>query len=387
MKIGQKCLAFGKKRLPINTGLISMKKKLNVLFPFFFREFMMGGVSKYLVTLTSNFQNINAFDLEGNIGHNKQVFKKNSFVQSVYRKLSIIATFFSIRKIVRINKIDIVHLNPSLIFNALLREYFRFIVIRNKVKTLVFFHGWNPENEYLLIRYPFFKKLFEADQLIVLSSTIKNRLIAFGVVPDKIIIGRTMVDENFMKWVPEKNINNKKQLLFLSRVEKAKGIYEVLEAYKSLKENNKDGYCLAIAGVGSELENVIKYIGNNKLKDVKILGFIDGEEKIKLFMDSDIYLFPSYTEGMPISVLEAMSMGLPVITTKVGGLPDFFEHGEMGFFVEVKSIDEIYTYVELLAQDINLAKKIGDYNIAYARNRFAPSTVVKEIENTYYNMM
>ena len=68
---------------------------------------------------------------------------------------------------------------------------------------------------------------------------------------------------------------------------------------------------------------------------------VDGHEKEALFKQSDIFILPSYSEGFPLSVLEAMSYGLPLIVTPVGALPEVLKEGENCFFVKPGSVSDL----------------------------------------------
>jgi len=107
-------------------------------------------------------------------------------------------------------------------------------------------------------------------------------------------------------------------------------------------------------------------------------GYISGKEKYELLASSDVFLFPSYSEGMPNAVLEAMAIGLPIITTKVGGLNDFFENGKMGYVLDFKSVDSIVEKIEINIKYTAKAKKIGLYNTHFAREHFKASNVANK---------
>ena len=111
-----------------------------------------------------------------------------------------------------------------------------------------------------------------------------------------------------------------------------------------------------------------------------------GEAKIKALENADVYLFPSYFEGMPNSVLEAMAMGIPVVTTNVGGLADFFKNEKMGYIIETLEPIVLAGCVEKLFADIELRKQISETNIQYAKENFSLEVVLKRLENVFYEV-
>jgi glycosyltransferase involved in cell wall biosynthesis len=168
------------------------------------------------------------------------------------------------------------------------------------------------------------------------------------------------------------------KVLFLARLQKAKGIYELIEAVGLLK---KKGYNikLIIAGSGLE-ESAIRR--EYKYDWIKMIGYVEGKEKARAYQCADIYVLPSYTEGMPNSVLEAMAFGLPVVCSNVGSLPEIIVEGVNGSIIESIDSEAIATAIERLYMDQDLRKSITENNIKESR-RFCSSNVVKRLEVIY----
>jgi len=288
---------------------------------------------------------------------------------------------------------DPVHLNPSLLPRALVRDGISLLIARFFGKNvIIFFHGWNLEFEKRLRErwlWLFRNVYFRADVLIVLSNKFREKLLEFGC-KKPIFCETTAIPESIFKET-EKDIGKKWErrsgfdILFLSRVEKEKGIYETLEAFAILT-GKYPWITLTVAGYGSELESANKYAKNRKISDVKFAGYLDGKEKTQAFLSANCYLLPSYSEGMPISVLEAMAYGLPIITRSVGGIPDFFENGRMGFMTESLDPAIFADLIERLILDPKLCKEISAYNREYAFKNFRASEVAKRLVNIYRSL-
>lgn len=125
--------------------------------------------------------------------------------------------------------------------------------------------------------------------------------------------------------------NEKKQLLFLGRIHPKKGLMELIEAWGMVRRSEVGGqrseWELVIAGWddGGHLEGLRRQTAESGLADsVHFPGPVHGAEKDALFRDADAFVLPSFSEGLPMSVLEAWAHGLPVVMTKACNLPDGF---------------------------------------------------------------
>ena len=151
----------------------------------------------------------------------------------------------------------------------------------------------------------------------------------------------------------------KNQILYLGWLEKDKGIYDLLVAAKRLKEE-KVKFQLIIGGEGKEKENFLKEIKRNNLQNqVQLLGWIKGEKKKEILASSEIFVLPSYFEGMPNALLEAMSMGKACVATNVGGIPDLVTHNKNGLLVEAGDTEALYKHLKGLLLDDELKQKLA----------------------------
>lgn len=312
--------------------------------------------------------------------------------ESVIRTISrMITDYYNFYFLVRKKKHSIIHLNFFFSLQSLIRESIFLIIAKiHRRKVVIFYRGYDLKAMSIIKKYflPIFKFVFfRSDSIIVLSSIEKKMMREWGY-KKSIFLETTTVDDRLIADINKATLGSKFQnpkninLLFLSRIEKAKGVYEAIDAFRLIKQKNK--YIrLIIAGKGSELNNVRNYIKQNKITDIEIVGFVQGQDKINVFLRSHIYVFPTYSEGLPNSVLEAFSFGLPVITRPVGGLLDIFKNGKNGFITDSKNPPEIAKYIEQLVGDKNLMKSISLHNYNYAQSQFMASVVVRRLEKIY----
>jgi glycosyltransferase involved in cell wall biosynthesis len=169
-------------------------------------------------------------------------------------------------------------------------------------------------------------------------------------------------------------------ILFLTRIEKYKGIYETFEIFDRLTLRNLN-IELHIAGDGSEMDTIKSLVCVKNNSKIKILGYLSGDEKINAYKNSSVYLFPSYSEGMPNSVLEAMACGLPIICTNVGALEDFFENEKMGFIHPMPiNIESFENSILTLYYERELLNTMASFNNHYAKDHFLASRSIQKLE-------
>jgi glycosyltransferase involved in cell wall biosynthesis len=332
-----------------------------------------GGVASYwnslLTILEKKDLNISNFQVGGN--------GKNPF--------AMINEQLKFRK--KINNSSLVFLNPSLGFNSFFRDgLFAKQLISNNIPFVVFFHGWNLNFEKKVTeKYQnfFLNSFAKAKKIFVLSKDFKTKLEKWGY-KGEIIIETTNVDssliENFNFEKKIEDINNTKtfKILFLARMIKEKGIFETIEAFNKLTD--KYNIELFIAGDGEDLDEV-KNISKNNSK-IHVLGRVEGKEKIDLFTKCHIYAFPTfYGEGLPTSILEAMAFGMPVITTNMGGLKEFFKDDKMGYLIEPKNVIALTSSLELLIKDKNKISDFAKFNFDYANKKLLNTVVAERIIN------
>lgn len=271
-------------------------------------------------------------------------------------------------------------LNPSMAKNALKRDFiFLKLAKISRRKVVVFIHGFHPEYCETIDTTKLANDLNAADGIFVLADNYRQSLIQWGV-RCPVLTTTTKVDDRLLQGF---NINDRKgcinNILFLSRVEKEKGIYETVDAFSILKTKYPN-LILTIVGQGTEQGAVKQYVVDHDIQNVVFTGRLQGGDLVDAFKKADIYCFPSYSEGMPTSVLEAMAFGLPIVARNVGGLVDFFEHGKMGFVTDSFDpqffADAISTYID----NKELSRRTSLYNYQYANEHFLASRVAKEFE-------
>lgn len=338
-----------------------------------------GGVSSYYKTIKPYFSSKVTYFTIGKR-------KRNHHALGYFWQ--IIKDYYNFLVKINSNSYDVIHINPSLGSKSFMRDALYVALSKlSRKRIIVFFHGWDEEFEafsekYLLWLYKI--TYFRVDAIIVLAVQFEKKLKSLGY-NGKVYVETTIVgNEVFNEFsIEDKDYENEKiNILFLSRIEKEKGIYELIDALKILNKKHNN-IVLTVAGYGSEVDSLLQYAKKCEVENIIFTGFITGNDKHIVFKQADIFILPSYSEGMPLVVLEAMAYGLPVITTPVGGLIDFFKNGRMGFFVGVGDAHDISIFTDKIIGNHELKVKMSHYNNIYAEEHFKASNIVSRLEQIY----
>lgn len=254
--------------------------------------------------------------------------KINFFIRSIYIYL---------KRLMK-NDFDIAHVHMS--YNGSFYRKLLIIKLSNlfKKKVILHLHGsefevfYNKSNN--LIR-KLIKNLFESCNCVIVLGD-KWKQVIKKIAPKaniEVFNNAVKVPDYTVKWNKEK-IN----ILFLGVLIKRKGIYDLIEAIRILNSRNivkEKNLNFIIGGTGKE-ENAIKeLIKEHKLEHcVQMVGWVDGEKKENLLKKSQLFVLPSYNEGLPMAILEAMSYGIPIISTDVGSISEVVKDNETGFLIK-----------------------------------------------------
>jgi len=145
------------------------------------------------------------------------------------------------------------------------------------------------------------------------------------------------------------SVENEFVVCFAGRLIEAKGVQDLMAACENIKETK-----LIILGSG-DYENELKKLAKNK-NVVFVNRFYNRKLLLEVLSISNVFVNPSYNEGLPTSVLEAGAFGLPVIATDVGGTSEIIDHGKNGFLVEPKKPSVLKKFIKKLKQDKSLRK-------------------------------
>jgi glycosyltransferase involved in cell wall biosynthesis len=190
--------------------------------------------------------------------------------------------------------------------------------------------------------------LQRANVLIALSARWRD----FYVNECEVSPSHVAVLPNAVRWspeVPDRAGRRQVQFLFLGRMCEKKGTYDLVNAFAALPEKVRARAQLVLAGDGDL--GAIRKLAAPFGERVRVLSWIDSAERERLLAQSDVFVLPSYNEGVPMSLLESMASGLPAIVTPVGGIPDVLRHGVEGLMVEPRRVADLSAAMAKLIND------------------------------------
>jgi len=149
------------------------------------------------------------------------------------------------------------------------------------------------------------------------------------------------------------------RIVFVGWVTREKGVFEALEVLAGVRAVHPSA-TLTIVGGGRDLDAFRESVASAGLSGAaRATGWLSRHEVQRVLGESDVFLFPSHSEGLPNAVIEAMAVGLPVVATGVGGLPDLIRHEDNGFLVEVGDVAGMTKRVVELFSRPDRAREIG----------------------------
>lgn len=258
------------------------------------------------------------------------------------------AIFKYVKKVIN-NDFDIAHIHMS--YNGSFYRKYAIVKVSNAFNKKVILHLHGSEFEV------FYKKgnklvkrlivdIFEKSDTVIVLGEKWNKVVKEIAPKSNVEIFNNAVNipRYKVKWS-----NDKINILFLGVLIKRKGIYDLIEAIKILNENKiiKDkNLNFIIGGSGPEELSLKMKIDEYGLDYcIEMVGWVNSDLKDGLLKKSQVFILPSYNEGLPMAILEAMSYGIPVIATNVGSISEVVMDNKTGFLAEPGDIEKIANYI------------------------------------------
>ncbi|WP_423479102.1 glycosyltransferase family 4 protein [Priestia megaterium] len=326
--------------------------------------------------------------------------KQIVYIPTHYNGNKVVKSFLFLMSISKIvfwmfhKELNIVHIHMSE-KGSFFRKYIVFKISKCFSKKIILHtHGADFEDFYLnsssTVKNKIRKLLRGVDIVIALGEKWKEKI--FSIEKDS----NVLVLRNAISIPSAENLSNYNSsqfnILFLGVLIKRKGVYELLEGFKQfvndLSENEKKNVSLVMAGSGEEEAFLKQLIGEYNLEgNVKLTGWINTQEKERLLSQSQLFILPSYNEGLPMAILEAMSYGLPIVSTDVGSVDEAVHHHQNGYLIEKKDIVAIYDSLNQIYRSNSLWNTFSDNSRYLAEKEFDLNNYYKNLRQIYLSVL
>ena len=301
---------------------------------------------------------------------------------NIKKTLFFINACIKLIKMAKNNEFDIVHVHMSYKGSFYRKYYVAKLCKKYDKKVIIHLHGsefkdfYNKSNQRTKRKI---SNLFEiADTSIVLGSDWEKYIKTISKNANVVVVNNSI---NIPSIDIEKS-PKKKRILFLGALIKRKGTIDLLQSINQLIKQNVNDFELIIAGSGEE-ENYLKTFAkeNNLQNYVNFLGWIEADEKKDIISNTDILVLPSYNEGLPIAILEAMSYGAAIISTDVGSISEIIDGN--GYLFKPGDIDAMSNYLKELIINDNLLFDMRQKSRNISKQKFSDDVFFNKIESIY----
>jgi glycosyltransferase involved in cell wall biosynthesis len=278
----------------------------------------------------------------------RELFFARSMVLLIWRLLS--------------KKTDLVHIHIAHGGSILRKAIIASIAFTFRKPVLMHAHGAEFHLNYANSPQPIqrlMQKIFnQCHGWIALTSFWQDFYIStLGLDPQKVFV--LLNPTELPSQIPQRLDSPKIKLVFLGNIGERKGTFDLIEAFAKLPVHLRNSAELSIAGDGKIAQAKELADRLNLGERVNFLGLIDAHDRDLLLEHADIYVLPTYNEGLPLALLEAMSWGLPVITTPVSGIPDVVQDRQNGLLVNPGDIQQLTDRLQLLIENEALRLSLG----------------------------
>ena len=327
---------------------------------------------------------VKAYDRDGLFGHwqfqwlwthceGSSVAKLTQGLKAYLRMLSLLIR----------SKVSFMHVHAAMRGSFWRKSFFIMTARLFGVPCILHLHGSEMKTFYGSLS-PLGKRLVRwslehADIVIVLSDSWKVFISQAAPKANIRIINNYV---SLPKQVIAKSNSTSFDVLFLGILGTRKGIYDLLASWPAVLKAVPHARLL-IGGNGEveKSKEMVRKLGINN--SVQFLGWLDGERKALHLKSADAFVLPSYNEGLPMSVLEAMSYGKAVVTTRVGGIPELITHAVNGLLIEAGDCKGLSKALIKLGIDINFRLSIAAIGKQRIHDSFSDRVVLPKLEKLY----
>ncbi len=316
--------------------------------------------------------------------------------------LKAMAGYSEYRRVLREFKPDIVHIHSSFGASFYRLQPFLNLAVKKGIPVVDHCHGADFEEFYenaSTAKKEQIAKVFNKfTKIIVLSEEWKDRFLKF-LPAQKISVIANYASVRGIESVKESldRRYESRQVVFLGELGKRKGGYDLGRIIKAFRDKaGKVRFVLCGDGRPEDkvaiLDEIKKHNPNARIDeteqaDIRLTGWVRGAEKEKILDESSVFILPSYQEGLPMSLLEAMGFGLPVISTNVGGIPKLGGADSGCFICKPGDADSMADAYYAIMSDVEKYKELSLRNLQKAKTGYDFDAHISKLADIYRDVM
>jgi glycosyltransferase involved in cell wall biosynthesis len=357
-----------------------IKKKVLLISPL---SPPVGGIASWTKIILDHFNNDSKFNLIHYNSNVKFLFSINKYlsIRLIYGIINSIKQIYQIFHLIKKEKPAIVHINSSASF-SLLKDYLLIKISKfSKIYVIIHLHFGRVPNlkntnniEWRLLK----SVIKNSDTCIVLDKLSKNILNSEGF--SNIFVIANPINYDFNK--NNKRIkynNNNTDILFVGHITREKGVFELLEAVRHFTTVDN---LILVGPIDSSVKNLLLNTAGSFRDKIIFTGVLNKEEVLIKMKSCTIFVLPSYSEGFPNVILEAMACFCPIISTKVGAIPDMLDN-KCGVCIDSKNIYQLTTSLSDLLLNENLRFDLGTNAFNKVKNQYSIDKIGLDIESIW----
>lgn len=285
-----------------------------------------------------------------------------------------------------LNQVSFVHIHAAMYGSFWRKSFFAQTARLFGVPVIMHLHGSEMQTFYNSLS-PSLKRLVKysletSSLVIVLSQSWKTFVSSIAPMANVVIVNNYVAPPKDVSFDQK---DNKFEVLFMGVLGHRKGIYDLLKSWKLISEQVP--YAKLRVGGNGEIEKAKQMAEDLGVSSsVEFLGWVSGENKLQYLANADVFVLPSYNEGLPMSVLEAMSWQKAVVTTRVGGIPELVTDTEDGLLVDAGNVDQLTNAILRLSQDLNFRRQIAKNARIKILNQYSNDAILPQLEGLYHKV-
>ena len=240
-----------------------------------------------------------------------------------------------------------------------------------------FFRSLSEKNQAFVIRF-----LEAADTNVVLSDLIRKEFLERVPAADYTVLHNSVPVSEGNRYDP-----NRSYLVTLGRLGERKGTYDLLKALRDMEPELPDSLRVCLCGDG-EVDTVRDLVKEYGLEHrIAHIGWAVGEQKQNILKNAVCHILPSYREGLPMAILETMSLGIPNISTKIASIPEVIEDGVQGILIEPGNVEQLKQALRQICSSRETRIRMSEESFCLIRDRFSADACVRKLEGIYRKVL